>query len=251
MNYKYFILCICFTCFMSCKEEMHLERIEGKRLEINDSITGISKIEDFIKPFREHVNKNLDSVLAYSADTYSKTDGDLNTAIGNLMADAVLEEASPIFESRTNNKIDIVILNHGGIRATLSKGNVTPRNAYELMPFDNSVVVTELKGSHVNEMIAYLQKAKRAHPISGLSITLDNDYKLLESKVKGEDIDENRMYYVATNDYLYNGGDRMDFLKKSDTLHLLDYKIRNILIDYFSKKDTIKPVIDNRFIRTN
>ena len=251
MNYKYFILCLSITSFMSCKEEMYLERIEGKRIEINDSLTAVSKIEDFIKPFREHVNKNLDSVLAYSVDTYSKTDGDLNTAIGNLMADAVLEEASPIFESRTGHKLDMVLLNHGGIRAILSKGNITTRTAYEIMPFENSVVVTELKGSYVNEMIAYLQKAKRAHPIAGLTIKLDNNYELIEAKVNGESIDENRTYYVATNDYLYSGGDSMDFFQKSDTLYILDYKIRNVLIDYFSKKDTINPVIDNRFIKTN
>ena len=245
------MLCICIACFMSCKEEMHLERIEGKRLEINDSIIGVSKIEDFITPFREHVNKNLDSVLAYAVDTYSKTDGDLNTAIGNLMADAVLEESNPVFESRTGNKIDIVLLNHGGIRAILSKGNITARTAYAIMPFENSVVVTELKGSDIKDMVTYLQKAKRAHPISGLTIKLDNDYELVEAKINGEVIDETKMYYVATNDYLYSGGDRMDFFKKSDTLHVLDYKIRNVLIDYFTKYDTINPVIDNRFIKTN
>lgn len=230
---------------------MHLERIEGKRIEINDSIKGVSKIADFIKPFRDHVNKNLDSVIAYSVDTYSKTDGDLNTAIGNLMADAIIEQSNPIFKSRTGHNIDIVLVNHGGIRAILSKGKITTRTAYEIMPFENSVVVTELKGLQVKELISYLQKAKRAHPISGLTIMLDKNYELIEAKVNGELIDDNKIYYVATNDYLYGGGDRMDFFQKSDTLHVLDYKIRNVLIDYFTKKDTINPVIDNRFIKTN
>ncbi|MCB0461085.1 MAG: 5'-nucleotidase [Flavobacteriaceae bacterium] len=251
MLYKNFILCFFVVCFMSCKEEMYLEKIEGKRIEINDSLVGVSKIEDFIKPYREHVNNTLDSVLAYSAGTYSKTDGDLNTAIGNLMADAVLEEANPVFESRTGKKINMVLLNHGGIRAILSKGNVTTRTAYEIMPFENSVVVASLKGTHINEMIAYLQKAKRAHPISGLSIKLNNNYELIEAKINDNAIDENKTYYVATNDYLYSGGDSMDFFQQSDSLYVLDYKIRNVLIDYFSKKDTINPVIDNRFIKTN
>lgn len=251
MLFKNFILCFFVVCFMSCKEEMYLEKIEGKRIEINDSLVGVSKIEDFIKPYREHVNNTLDSVLAYSAGTYSKTDGDLNTAIGNLMADAVLEEANPVFESRTGKKIDMVLLNHGGIRAILSKGNVTTRTAYEIMPFENSVVVASLKGTHINEMIAYLQKAKRAHPISGLSIKLNNNYELIEAKINDIAIDENKTYYVATNDYLYSGGDSMDFFQQSDSLYVLDYKIRNVLIDYFSKKDTINPVIDNRFIKTN
>ncbi len=251
MLFKNFILCFFVVCFMSCKEEMYLEKIEGKRIEINDSLVGVSKIEDFIKPYREHVNNTLDSVLAYSAGTYSKTDGDLNTAIGNLMADAVLEEANAVFESRTGKKIDMVLLNHGGIRAILSKGNVTTRTAYEIMPFENSVVVASLKGTHINEMIAYLQKAKRAHPISGLSIKLNNNYELIEAKINDIAIDENKTYYVATNDYLYSGGDSMDFFQQSDSLYVLDYKIRNVLIDYFSKKDTINPVIDNRFIKTN
>ena len=189
--------------------------------------------------------------MAYSVDTYTKTDGELNTAIGNLMADAVLEESSPIFESRTGEKIDMVLLNHGGIRAILSKGNITTRTAYEIMPFENSVVVTKLKGEYVNELITYLQKAKRAHPIAGLTIKLDENYKLLEAKINGEEIDENKTYNVATNDYLYSGGDSMDFFQKSDTLYILDYKIRNVLIDYFTKKDTINPLMDNRFIKTN
>lgn len=145
MNKKNIILFFTIAIFWSCKEEMYLERIEGKRIEINDSLASAPKIEDFIKPYREHVNKNLDSVLAYSVDTYSKTDGELNTAIGNLMADAVLEESNPIFKSRTGEKIDMVLLNHGGIRAILSKGNITTRTAYEIMPFENSVVVTKLK----------------------------------------------------------------------------------------------------------
>ena len=167
------------------------------------------------------------------------------------MADAVLEESNPIFESRTGETIDMVLLNHGGIRAILSKGNITTRTAYEIMPFENSVVVTKLKGTYVNELIAYLQKAKRAHPIAGLSIKLGDNYELLEAKIDGENIDETKTYNVATNDYLYSGGDSMDFFQKSDTLYILDYKIRNVLIDYFTKKDTINPVIDNRFIKTN
>ena len=186
MIYKYFILAAVLCFFTACKQEMHLTKIEGVRTDINDSISGDKAIEDFIKPFREHVNKTLDSVLAYSADTYTKNDGDLNTAIGNFMADAVLELSNPIFKSRTGNDIDIVILNHGGIRSILSKGDVTARTAYQIMPFDNIAVVTALEGRYVKDMVTYLQRAKQAHPISGISIRLDADYELVEALVGGE-----------------------------------------------------------------
>ena len=250
MNNKYFITIIAFILLMSCKQEMHLTRIEGKRIEINDSLSDNQDIEAFIKPYREHVNNDLDSILAYSVDTYTKNDGELNTAIGNFMADAVKEMANPIFKTRTGKNIDIVMLNHGGIRAILSKGNITARTAFQIMPFENSVVVTGLKGTSVKEMVNYLQKAKRAHPISGMSIRLNSNFELLDAKVKGEVIDDNKTYYVATNDYLYNGGDNMNFFRQGDSLYKLDYKIRNVLIDYFKKEDTLNLEADDRFIKT-
>jgi len=167
------------------------------------------------------------------------------------MADAVKEMASPVFKTRTGNDIDIVMLNHGGIRSILSKGDITSRTAYQIMPFENSVVITGLKGTSVKEMVNYLQKAKRAHPISGMSITLNTDFELLEAKIKGEAIDDDKTYYVATNDYLYNGGDNMSFFRQGDSLYKLDYKIRNVLIDYFKKVDTLNLNADDRFIKTN
>ena len=76
MNKKYFIILLTLVILTSCKQEMHLTRIEGKRIEINESLAGNQDVENFIKPFREHVNNDLDSVLAYSVDTYTKNDGD-------------------------------------------------------------------------------------------------------------------------------------------------------------------------------
>ena len=43
----------------------------------------------------------------------------------------------------------------------------------------------------------------------------------------------------------------MDFFKKGDSLHVLDYRIRNAMIDYFKSIDTLKPVIDDRFTKLN
>lgn len=249
MKLKYLFICFYFLILYSCKQENYLYKIEGKQITISDSLETNLDIEAFIKPYRDHVEKDLDSVLSYAVDTFSKTDGEFNTAIGNLLADAVYEEANPIFKNRTGHDIDIVFLNHGGIRSIISKGNVTIKTAYEIMPFENFVVVVALKGKQVQEMINYLVKAKRAHPISGLKLVLNKDFKLESATIKGEPIDVNKTYFVATYDYLYEGGDNMNFLKTNDSLYSLDYKVRNVLIDYFTKKDTINPVIDDRFIQ--
>lgn len=250
MNYKHLFLLFSILILNACKNQGEfINKIEGKQINISDSLEIDQSIENFIKPYREHVDANLDSILAYAVDTYSKSDGEYNTAIGNMMADAVYEESNPVFKSRTGEDIDFVLLNHGGIRSIISKGNITTRTAYEVMPFDNSVVVVKLKGAQVKELVEYLAKGKRAHPISQLNIVLDSDGNFKSATLNSKPLDFSKTYNVATNDYLYNGGDHMDFFKTNDSLYVLDYKIRNVLIDYFTKIDTLKPVIDNRFIQ--
>jgi 2',3'-cyclic-nucleotide 2'-phosphodiesterase (5'-nucleotidase family) len=165
-----------------------------------------------------------------------------------MMADVTLKLSNPIYNARTNKNIDFILLNHGGIRSMISKGDITVRTAYKVMPFENSVVVCELEGRHVYELINYLILNKKAHPISGINIVLDKNYNLLDAKINGKNIDENKVYSVATSDYLLNGGDKMTFFEKSKKNIILDYKIRNILIDYFKEVDTVSFKIDNRFI---
>lgn len=235
---------------ISCKGgEQRISRIEAEHLKISDSIAANDSIEAFISPYRQRIAQEMDSVLAYAPYDLDKSSGDLNSNIGNMMADAVMEFSEPIFKSRTGNSIDLVILNHGGIRSTVNKGEITTRTAYSIMPFENEVVVAELKGEHVYEMIDYLIKGNTAHPLAGIELVINSDNQIEKALVQGKPIEKDKSYFVATNDYLYLGGDNMSFFSKAEGVTTIDYKIRNILIDYFKERDTIAPVADNRFIR--
>jgi 2',3'-cyclic-nucleotide 2'-phosphodiesterase (5'-nucleotidase family) len=189
--------------------------------------------------------------LPITRNYLNKSDGELNTAIGNFMADVVLEQANPIFKSRTGNDIDMVILNHGGIRSTIEEGPLTARTAYSIMPFENEIVVAELSGTKIREMLAYLENNRTAHPVSGIKIEMDRDYKITSASIDGQPIEEDGSYFVATSDYLQQGGDNMNFLKDPKSLHVIDYKLRNAYIDYFNKVDTLKTARDDRYIRSN
>ncbi|WP_298551824.1 5'-nucleotidase C-terminal domain-containing protein [uncultured Algibacter sp.] len=250
MRFTHFFILLYVLIFLNCKQDkLQLSKIKGTQIQITDSLAIDSNIEAFIKPFRDNIQKDLDSIIAYSLSTYSKNDGNFNTAVGNFMADAVYSEANPIFKSRTGKEIDLVLLNHGGIRSPLNKGGVSKRTAFQLMPFENSIVVVALKTNQIDSLIHYLIRAKRAHPISKLNLSIDKNFNIIEAKIKGKTIKQNKTYYVATSDYLYNGGDNMYFFKPNDSIYRLNYKIRNAIIDKFNKLDTIKPNIDDRFIQ--
>lgn len=221
----------------------------AERLPIDSTIPADTSIANFIKPFSEHINRTLDSVVAFNPYELDKNDGELNTALGNLMADIVMEQANPVFSDQTGKDIDIVLLNHGGIRSGIDKGPVTARTAYQLMPFENEIVVAELRGDKVKEMIAYLENNRTAHPISGMTIKMDKDFKVTNAEVQNLPIENEKNYSVATSDYLQQGGDNMIFLKDPVNLYRTNYKIRNAIIDFFNKIDTIQTKRDDRYIR--
>ena len=164
------------------------------------------------------------------------------------MADAVYKLANPVFKSKKSKNIDFVLLNYGGIRSVVSTGNINKNTAYNLMPFENEVVVAKLSGNNVYGLINYLAIARLAHPISRLKIELDENYKLFNAEINNNKIDIDKYYYVATSDFLLKGGDKMTFFEKSIENTHLNYKIRDLLIDYFIEIDTLKSKIDNRFI---
>ncbi|MRX66019.1 5'-nucleotidase C-terminal domain-containing protein [Maribacter luteus] len=252
LKIQHFVIFITLLGFVSCKQEKQtLRKIEGKQIPIDSTISKSQAIEDFVAPYRNRINEVLDSTLTYAPKTISKEDGEFNTTAGNLMADIVLKEANPIFKARTGKEIDFVLLNHGGIRSIISEGNVSARNAFEIMPFENTIKVASIKGNYVNDMVEFLIRSGRAHPISGMQIVLDKNRKLKKALVNGAPIDPNRIYYVATSDYLITGGDHMGFFKNNTSVTETDYLIRNAMIDYFKKVDTLAPEVDDRFYMEN
>lgn len=236
----HFVLLITFTLHLAgCKSNYEIVKIEGKQIVVSNTSSKNLEIENFIKPYRDYINKDLDSVLAFCPETLDKSKGIWQTNIGNFMADVCLSESNKIFTRRFGKTVDICLLNHGGIRSIIPQGNVTTRTAYEVMPFENNIIVAALKGSHIMEMIDYLIAEKKPHPLSGLQITLDKKNAFQSVFVNNQPLELNKIYYVATSDYLVNGGDNMNFFQKSTHVFELDYKIRNILIDYFKVVDVV------------
>ena len=246
---KLFVIFLTLFFVFSCsKQNYNVTKIEGKRIIITEKQNQVPKIENYIKPYREHINKDLDSVLAYCPETLDKSSGKWQTTIGNLMADVSLVRGNLVFQSREKKSIDICLLNSGGIRSILPKGNVTARNAFEIMPFENSMVVIALKGEQIFELVDFFVTDKKAHPLAGLTFTIDKNNRPKNILVQGKPIEKETIYYVGTNDYLADGGDNMTFFKKSIQKYDLEYKLRNILIDYFKQVDTIPVLRDNRIV---
>jgi 2',3'-cyclic-nucleotide 2'-phosphodiesterase (5'-nucleotidase family) len=85
--------------------------------------------------------------------------------------------------------------------------------------------------------------------LKGLTFTINKDNNPKNILVKGIPLDNNKIYYVVTSDYLSNGGDNMLFFKKGVAQYDLEYKLRNIIIDYLKENKTIIANKDIRIIK--
>jgi len=142
---KIIISLFTISVLFSCKNEpQNLVKIEGKLLPISEELTEKQEITDFIQPYKVKVESEMNAVLSFTPTDLVRTDGELESSLGNLMADLCFERANPVFNSRTGKNIDFAMFNYGGIRAGISKGVVKMENAFNLMPFENSLVVVEL-----------------------------------------------------------------------------------------------------------
>lgn len=246
---KHFVLLLTFIAIISCAEKKYaVTKIEGKEIGITDKNSEVVEIENFIKPYRDKIDADLNTVLTNAPETIDKS-GEWQSPMGNFLADITFEKSNKVFQLREKKTIDICLLNHGGIRSIIPKGNITARTAYEIMPFENSAVVVALKGEQVLEIADYIISEKKPHPLRGMTFTIDKNNKPKNVLIDDNPLDIEKIYYVVTSDYLSYGNDNMLFFKKGVQKYNLDYKLRNIIIDYFKENKTITANKDIRITK--
>src|SRR5690606_38240521 len=154
----------------------------------------------FYSPYKEQLEAEMNRVVGHAAISLTKPRNKPETLLGNFFADVLLAEAQkqvPDAEFAFGTK--------GGLRIELHQGPITIGNLFELMPFENEIVVLELTGENVLDLAQFIA-ASGGQPVSGIRMEI-MDGKATNIRIGGNPIDTNRTYKLATYDYLANGGD--------------------------------------------
>ena len=162
-----------------------------------------------------------------------------NSNLGNLLADYTFDGANIWAKANLNKNIDAALINIGGIRTTIGKGDILLKNVFEVMPFENEVIIVKFKGSDLQGLFDYYAKNQKNNPVSHLYIET-NDGTLSKSLINGNSINPNQDYYIATSDYLALGGDNMKFFAQGESIPT-GIKLRDLFIEYFKKNQQINP----------
>ncbi len=186
---------------------------------------------NFLQPFKKQVDEKMNIVIGRAAQTMRGHAPE--SLLSNFSADVYRQAASDFLKS----EVDIAIVNLGGLRTVVPQGDITVRKVFELMPFENELVIVYLKGDNLNALCQYFA-SMGGEGVSGLRFKIENK-KAVEIQIGGQPLDENKLYSIATNDYLAGGNDKMTMLALYEKRVNTGIKVRNMLID-FIKSETAK-----------
>lgn len=233
-----FLFLFISACFTSKKQVSHFQ---NKEIKIDSTYSNQKAMDSFLLPYRSSMDSIMDVVIGYSDVPLSKAQPE--STMGNFMADAQL------FVGKKYNKNTVVsVINYGGMRIPyLSPGAITKGNIYEMMPFDNKLVLLQVPGSVLKQFCQHIA-AYKGWPVSGLSFQI-KDGKAINILVDGKEINEQVIYICAVSDYIANGGDNCDFLIKLKR-EQKNIFVRDMLIEYVEEMNAmdkkISPKIENR-----
>lgn len=218
----------------SCRV-VHVADVQVTDFRIGESTPADSALLALIQPYQERVEKEMNVVIGKA--TVAMTKAQPEGTLGNWMADLVYRQGLQY----DGGSIACALLNSGGIRMPgLSAGNITKGTVFELMPFDNQLVVVTLSGEVMMQLADRIAE-KGGWPLSeGLSLTI-LDGRATEVQIQGQPLDMNGSYRVLLPDYVANGGDDCPFLigqpQKQLGVFVRDAIIEAVLQDTRAGKD--------------
>ena len=183
-----------------------------------------SSIYYTILPYKIELDAQMNTVLCYSSKDMRKSKPE--SLLGNWTSDVCLQMAQELY----SDDIDLSFFNTGGLRSPLPQGEITKRDLFKLMPFENELVVLELNKVEMLDLKSYFNITE------GQPIAFADNFTLNDT-----------LFLVLTTDYLANGGDKMKFFKDK-TQHKVGVKMRDALINYCTRQDTISSNLDERHL---
>jgi 5'-nucleotidase / UDP-sugar diphosphatase len=159
--------------------------------------------------------------------------------------------------NRSGLQVDIAIQNGGGVRTDLAAGDITVETVYELLPFENTLIVFEMTGKRIKTMLEDAVSAILDDRLfyggfpyaSGLRFRINPagtpENRIVRCEIMDDAGDwqalgDNTVYRVGVNSFLANGGD--GYAAFADlTGYDTGFIDTQAFIAYITEKKTIHP----------
>lgn len=201
-----------------------------------------SSLTAYIDPYKTKLEAEMNSVIGYLGENMEKgyPDGKLGNFVADILYKVTLEKLKPQGINLNQNN-SFCLMNNGGLRVNLQKGEMITGKAFELLPFENTVATVILPGRDILTALSKIILDKKGQPVSQNVFIEYKNGKLSRFMLNGIAIDSNELYVVITNDYMANGGDNMMvFRSAKERKEYPELKLRDCFIEYMKLNSSME-----------
>jgi 2',3'-cyclic-nucleotide 2'-phosphodiesterase (5'-nucleotidase family) len=239
---RFFYTLVFASLLFSCRTAYQPTTTDYVEYKISAQLPKDQELVALTAPYRDSMNKIMSTVIGIAGETLERKQPESN--LGNFMADMMLYAGNKVF----GDTVDAAFVNYHGMRITvIPKGQVTVGKIFELMPFQNLVVLQRVKGDILQRFLD-LTAAEGGWPVAGITMKIV-DKKATDVKIKGEPLDPSKTYNIINSDYIATGGDNAVMLQ-SIPHESSGYLMRDAIFDYIKELQrqgkTISSKVENR-----
>lgn len=235
-------LVLLLLCFMpAVAQKYKINSVRGERILIDGRYAADKDAEAFLSPYKHVVDSVMSPVVGTTA-RYLKSYAP-ESELSNLLADIMVWCGT-----RYGEKADIGIYNLGGIRAALPAGDITFGDVVDVAPFENKICFLSLTGEQLVTLFRQMMKANGGGLSKGVRAVV-NGRELVSLTLNGEDIDPQRVYRIATLDYIAQGNDGFRELQNAFDVNSPKDEYSNtryLITEYFREKKKAGEIIDSK-----
>lgn len=250
INQNFLLLLLSSFLLMSCGRKIQIQSVEAENIEVNSDgpevqDEDIRQLKEKINPYRDSLDKSMKEVLAIASVSMELQRPE--SLLGNFVADLMVEE----FEEATEMEVDLAVTNYFGLRIpVLDSGFITRRDVYELMPFDNTLVLAMVDSA---ELMALFK-----HSLSSGGWPVSKNVQIIQEGtdvtvlIGGRSIRSGETYRILVNDYMASGGSECIFMLDWDKKEY-PFLLRDLIIEHLKEEqaagNTIHPELSSRIVR--
>jgi 2',3'-cyclic-nucleotide 2'-phosphodiesterase (5'-nucleotidase family) len=170
--------------------------------------------------------------------------GEGESLLGNMICDALMWKL----------KGDIAITNKGGVRTDLPSGIITPRDVFNVLPFDNTLGAVTVTGQFMKDLLEdKVQYGGSGMYVAGMRVKIDRarpkGERVVTLDIGGKPFEATKEYRLVTTDYLLEGNSGMEKLAELRSQSAIESGVymRDAVQEYIQQFSPLEPKIDGRF----
>ncbi|UPV75443.1 5'-nucleotidase C-terminal domain-containing protein [Halorussus limi] len=227
----------------------------GRLLDVTENVSKNETVSNIVTDARKAELSKVAGRTTVELDARFASNYHDETALGNMIGDS--------FRAQTG--AEVAITNAGGIRSNgvYGPGNLTVGDAYNMLPFSNTLVTVELTGAQLEQLLAsqvvtleseegQQYGAESKLQVSGVTyewVGHNGTDRIRDAWVGGEPVSDDETYNVTVNSYMAGWDDSV--LQNATVVSESHMLYGTALVKYVRSNSPVSPTDENRIRRVD